>query len=207
MSPAEVTPADVDRVRAILEAGEAQTRYPVDWAAWWDRVRLAIETSLPLLGGSRWTVALAGLVGLAAVAGVLLLVVLRRSRARRPAAPRARPLPPSPPAAAGRWVGALAAGDAPAALAALWDWLAEQLLQRGLAPATPDRTAREVVALADPAWPGRQELAGLAAELDRWTFGGRAVGMDRVLELGRRAAALVGQPLPEAGPASGGAVP
>lgn len=143
---------------------------------------------------------IAGWVGLLLVVGVAIYVVWRMVEARLKRRREASPPPPVVPLEAPAdpttaLEAALAAGDARAALAALWAELALGLGQGGVARATgQDRTHQELVRLvrvARPGWERLGELRDLARTLDRLCYGASPPTVDDVRALVPRARGLV----------------
>lgn len=144
------------------------------WA--WLRAQLGGGPGVDLEGA--WQ--LAGLAGLGlllgAAAWTLWRVARDHQRRRRPPAPGVAVValspPPDPASALER---ALAAGDARAALAALWAELALRLGQAGVAAVSGgDRTHQELVRAVRrdrPAWTGHPDLRQLARSFDRLCYG------------------------------------
>lgn len=86
-----------------------------------------------------------------------------------------------------------AAGEARAALTALWEAVATELTARGLGAHQQDATHREFVRSVRRDWPGLEGLVALAQRVERLQFSGEPVSIEVVEELEPTARALAGR--------------
>ncbi len=151
----------------------------------------AVERSVPAMTGSAPWVAGGVLLVASVLAGLVtvrLVRILRApGRAPPPAGPPARPLPtPLAPPTRAAIDRHLDAGDAAAALAALWRWVAAHVEAHGFAHPDPARTNRELLAevrRAAPGWERLPRLARLTNAVDGLLYGGEPLNVATVRAL------------------------
>lgn len=195
-----VTPADPDLLREVMETGDITREEGRGLARWVGAVAEELRRALlDRLGDQPWlepalTTAFWGVIAIAVILGVVLVFPATRAWVRalfdgtRPVDGAVRttgPATAAPEDPARTLHHHLEAGDAPAALAALWLLLLHRLEARGLLhrdPGTTHQEALERVARVRPDLPRLPAWRALRREVDEARYGTLTVTVDDVRE-------------------------